>query len=343
MSTIVVRAPDTDLAMDEVVKRLGPNAYILSTKQKNGQVEIQATIQPPNFREPLTAEFHKKTFGEVLAERTDQGQTSAVDYTKLDFFEHSSSMTNKQKLKPDISSEIGGWPPISPTFIADLWMELSQNDSHYEGFFNHLCNAILPTQSAGLSQRTLVVGLKGSGKTLTAARLAAMKMAFQYIRNVRLIVPRKERLLVTDPLTGYARLMGLNVERPIQSEVIHNAEWKKVDASLPQVFDLNDTSPEQTASYVIEDQTEVILCIPSGLHPLFLSRYLRDWRAVSPIVCLTRTDVWEPRPEELAVIAGNGLRIGLIGAGSTLINTLSHPTSADLRKYAQGWLSPKLA
>ena len=54
MSTIVVRASDTALAMDEVERRLGPDAFILSTKTNKGQVEIRATTDSPRTKMLIT-------------------------------------------------------------------------------------------------------------------------------------------------------------------------------------------------------------------------------------------------------------------------------------------------
>lgn len=46
MPTITVLAPDSALAMDEVVRQLGGEAYILSTSQQDGMVQIKATNDP---------------------------------------------------------------------------------------------------------------------------------------------------------------------------------------------------------------------------------------------------------------------------------------------------------
>lgn len=43
MPVITVRATDSAAAMDEVIRRLGPDALILSTRSREGQVEIVAT------------------------------------------------------------------------------------------------------------------------------------------------------------------------------------------------------------------------------------------------------------------------------------------------------------
>ena len=48
MPTITVMAPDSALAMDEVIRRLGDGAYILSTCQQDGMIQIKATNDPMN-------------------------------------------------------------------------------------------------------------------------------------------------------------------------------------------------------------------------------------------------------------------------------------------------------
>ncbi|WP_096785568.1 hypothetical protein [Rhodobacter sp. CZR27] len=63
MGVLTVRAPDSQQAMEEVLRRLGPDAYILSTAQRDGQIEIRAARELPPV--PGTP----RTFGELLEER----------------------------------------------------------------------------------------------------------------------------------------------------------------------------------------------------------------------------------------------------------------------------------
>lgn len=46
MTIVTVRARDSQKAMDEVIRRLGADAYILSTTQSDGMVEIRASREP---------------------------------------------------------------------------------------------------------------------------------------------------------------------------------------------------------------------------------------------------------------------------------------------------------
>ena len=48
MPTITVTAPDSAMAMDEVVRQLGSEAYILSTSHQDGLVQIKASLDPLN-------------------------------------------------------------------------------------------------------------------------------------------------------------------------------------------------------------------------------------------------------------------------------------------------------
>ena len=43
MTEITVRAADSSLAMEEIQKKLGDDAYIVSTRKTGGQIEIVAT------------------------------------------------------------------------------------------------------------------------------------------------------------------------------------------------------------------------------------------------------------------------------------------------------------
>ncbi len=46
MPTLTVLAPDSSLAMDEIARQLGDNAFILSTSKRDGMIEIKATNDP---------------------------------------------------------------------------------------------------------------------------------------------------------------------------------------------------------------------------------------------------------------------------------------------------------
>lgn len=78
MTVLIVRAPDTQKAMDEVMRRLGADAYILSTVQSGGMIEMRAARDLPN---PRAAATPAKAVGTraTAAPLSDPRPTYAVD------------------------------------------------------------------------------------------------------------------------------------------------------------------------------------------------------------------------------------------------------------------------
>ena len=71
MPTITVTAPDSALAMDEIMRRLGDGAFILSTKSQNGQIEIRATNDPLPAKTDKPGKAEKPSFSELFAKVGD--------------------------------------------------------------------------------------------------------------------------------------------------------------------------------------------------------------------------------------------------------------------------------
>jgi flagellar biosynthesis GTPase FlhF len=67
MPTITVTAPDSSLAMDEIMRRLGDGAFILSTKSQDGQIIIRATNDPIPAKAEKTEKAERPTFGELFS------------------------------------------------------------------------------------------------------------------------------------------------------------------------------------------------------------------------------------------------------------------------------------
>lgn len=79
MPTVTVLAPDSALAMDEVIRQLGDNAYILATNTRDGQVEILAT-NDPNQIQPPRKRTASVSFSDILSERVVQGDGGALGF-----------------------------------------------------------------------------------------------------------------------------------------------------------------------------------------------------------------------------------------------------------------------
>ena len=77
MPTITVMAPDSALAMDEVIRQLGDGAYILSTSQKDGMIQIKATNEPATSA-PKRLSSVKTVFEDELERQFSGAQKTAL-------------------------------------------------------------------------------------------------------------------------------------------------------------------------------------------------------------------------------------------------------------------------
>lgn len=83
MPTITVMAPDSALAMDEVIRQLGDGAYILSTSQQDGMIQIKATNDPMNAV-PKRANAVQTVFEDELEHQFGGGTGPRVSVTVND-------------------------------------------------------------------------------------------------------------------------------------------------------------------------------------------------------------------------------------------------------------------
>ena len=362
MSTIVVRASDSALAMDEVMRRLGPNALILSTTNKNGQVEIRATTEAPKpkpqkettrlklVESPPPAEIPQEktelTFADVLAARQkeiDRLEHKAPQETAAHHAPHVLGT-----LGPSLDHPFGGWSGYSPDFLADLRNEIATGCADGMGFVARLAKALVlgeSEQATGRFARTLIIGPSGGGKSLLAARLAGEWLCDETPSTPRIIVPSRTVQLFPDRLAGQARLMGLKTERPLLQDLIAREEWQKPTAA-PQIFDLSeieDLTPDELQGLIIAGKTEVILVLPSGMHPALMAQSLARWKSFAPRVALSRTDAICPSPEELCAIASTGLKLGHVARRSGVPDAIVQAGRETIVTWAISWLQGPFA
>ena len=98
MAEITVRAIDSALAMEEVQKRLGDDALIISTKRIDGQIEITATeeevIKPEKEIKPLILSdiYRQDNFSAVLDRKVGEAESDTDRNASSDLY---SEVTNK--------------------------------------------------------------------------------------------------------------------------------------------------------------------------------------------------------------------------------------------------------
>jgi hypothetical protein len=299
MSTIVVRAPDSAQAMEEVLRRLGADAFILSTTQVNGQVEIRATSEAAPRRPVVTA------FADALRAKVQEPAPAP----RLHLAEPHGGGMDLTALEERLREEFLPDPSVTDPVTNP-------------------------------APRLILVGPAGAGKSMLAARLAAGIMRVGRGRRPRLIQPLQGAQLAEDRLRGWARLMGLLVERPQLDALTRSPDWLPDDEEFPQIVDLSDLpeiTPDQVAELAAPQGSQVMLVLPVGLNARRIAALVRPWAWLGPQLCLTRLDEADPTPEELAALVDLGLPLALIAGGTGLLDALHRPTITDLRHWAEGW------
>jgi hypothetical protein len=316
MTVIIARGADSSEAMDEVIRRLGVNAYILSTSYKDGQVEIKASAELPGKAAPAAKTVPE---AEGYAERAQRFS---------DLLEARSDWAPVAQPQPVVPPRRTPWARISPSarhgaLVDRLEIELLAPD---------------PLPLGILRPRTVIVGPPGAGKSLLAARLAAAAILANRAMAPRIIAPRMANLLSEDRLRGWSRLLGILPEHPLIGDLLQNGEDYEPVATVPQIIDMSDVpdvTPELAAALAAPMPTEIIIALPAGLSARRTSALVRGWAGLSPRICLTFCDQAGPETAQMQALVEGGLRLSRAAQGTGLIDTLLVPERGDLARWVQ--------
>jgi flagellar biosynthesis GTPase FlhF len=119
MPELTIRAADSSLAMDEIQKKLGPDALILSTERRDGMIEIVATNEPDQV---ATASVVAAQKSKLRATRDDDFQFESAN-------EKIRAMAEKSKLRAKDEGLISRKDPEEKINFSDaLAAEISNID-----------------------------------------------------------------------------------------------------------------------------------------------------------------------------------------------------------------------
>ncbi len=155
MTEITVRAIDSALAMEEIQKRLGDNALIVSTSRKDGQIEIVATDEDTsaanNNVQPLILDdvYRKDSFASVYNEKFAELSDGSTNVELNDAQYHLSNRIHK------INSELAGLKNLVESLNFNVASDLSDIDKL----------RVIGIRSAGLE----IMGLKADNVDLNTA------------------------------------------------------------------------------------------------------------------------------------------------------------------------------
>lgn len=376
MTTVTVLAPDSSLAMDEVIRKLGENAYILSTTHRDGQVEICATNEPvQDGKAPKKPEAPASPFQAIL--ETNGGAAPA---------------TPPKKDRPPLRSVDGGLahpeprPPAPPESAADSAETIRTAAAKLSEVLGTL-NAVMaqplaqmPTlerlgfpselialhSTSGLSGEeadravlrslaraliedapmatldapvTLVMGPSGGGKTVLAGKIAALLRETQPARTVSLGTLIADQPLAPCPLTSYARLLGL--EHTISAAADMNLP-EKTDDTLAQVIEVSlDGEPLEAFLASLRqrptrDDIRIVIALPTGSSPERILAELNKYRGLDATIALCKLDECELSPREISAIAKEHVQIAWLSGTRSLTGNLAPVTFQMMNEFLEG-------
>ena len=269
MAEITVRAIDSALAMEEVQKRLGDDALIISTKRIDGQIEITATdeevTKPDKEIKPLILGdiYRQDNFSAVLNRKVGEVRNSMDLNTHGDLYPE---VTNRiEKISEELSElkllvdnydnepvEFGtldklrviGFRPSTLNIFDDLSNETEMGVAVRKlakAFVNGKCNHFEN------SNILIITGVKGSGKSTFADKFISLqkknKQDKEYIefsdQNKRKLMAAVKNLNLSNDKNGSSKQQALIIDTSNQ----------EIDLNLI-LLDLCTANPEAKISVI---------------------------------------------------------------------------------------------
>lgn len=323
MPRITVRAKDSALAMDEVLDRLGPDAYILSTRHENGMVVIEAASEAAATADPRphAGAFQRRN---GYAGSAGAGRAGAAR-GRSDFARELHGRMHEAG--PEAAPP--AWAGTAPLWMADLAADL-QRDAPQAAFAD-LLRLLPPEGDVWPSDRLVLCGPLGEERVRTALRIAAAWRKADPACRPQLIEALTHVPFRETPLRSWARLLGLDHVQTAEGDLAVPS------AGAPQLICVPWEADPVDIMALTRSEGELLLVLPAGLHPRRLSRLVAPWRGSGAGVCLCGLSDEPPQPEEMLVLAQAGLVLRLTAWGEDLIDALDTPGSEDLRDWAQIW------
>ena len=286
MTTYKFLASDSASAMEEVVKKLGPDALIISTSKKGNKVEIEATNNLSNHQKQRDTSGN---FSDMLHSKIDflrEKQRNRIysrtsnDYdtvdTRTNFVNEnkSSEMIKVREQIKDLQNMLSGmvitdekglnektgnsvslklrqleFTPEIVSFLKPAYDGLSL-DRGLAAFIKAFANNIAceEVQDIFKSQVIFIIGPSGSGKTTLSAKLAARIMEDDKQIKPTLVSTESEVVNRSEDLAHYSKL--LNIPK-LNYQIDENCKNFKSICSGQKIVDLSLIAEE--SKYLIQN------------------------------------------------------------------------------------------
>ena len=369
MTTIKITARDSSTAMEEVSKKLGADAFILSTKSKEGGVEIEATNDPVELKK--FSEKPKKKFSNLISKELNNvakfpmlNSSSKTFDTSQDFASLSSGRNNSDLLLlseniSKLTQEIKGMYITGSSNLgveigdsAFLKLEQAGFDSavvkalspSFNGlnfkrgraaFMNALANSLTNSDNNNkLKKVTFITGLSGVGKTTLTAKMIASQneVPFEKISLATLGYKTDNQ---NESLRAYGRLLNkavLRLNPDNLMEAICSAKDKiLIDVCLEPADGI--LSILNAVDFISHSEVTSILAVPVGSSNASIRSQAKLFKEIKTELALTKLDECDLTPSEISEFFLNSMKINYLTGSKSVLGEISVCTNEILSQY----------
>ncbi len=253
-TTTTVKAKDTSSAMEKVITELGEDCVILSTKKKNGMIEMTASNQM-KYKSAVKKRYNKEKFSNIynlksgklkinkenikkIESKTDIATNINLDTINKVIKKETSSLLEKLDKKLE-NIYLTDYKNISKNIIFSYYLKLKElgfsskvldkyheildKEESFEVSKYKLYRKLSEVMAAPYPERIfnskliMVTGPSGSGKTAMAAKIASTIVDKYGRNNIVLAELCRNSNTATENLKSYARLLNIPITNSLQN------------------------------------------------------------------------------------------------------------------------------
>ena len=369
MTTIKITARDSSTAMEEVSKKLGADAFILSTTSIDGGVEIEATNDPVELKKfsnkpkKKFSNLMKTELGNVatfpLPKPTHKPLSSVTNYSEIPskLTDTDLSLLNKNinKLTKEIRGMyITGAGGLGVEIGESTFVKLEQagfktsvlktlspsfNGLNFErgraAFMNALAKSLIASDLDNKSQRvSFINGLSGVGKTTLVAKLSARQREFTD-ENITLATLGYKADTIDDSLRSYGRILNMPVLRLNSENLMETLCSTKGKIFVDVSLDPHDgiSAILNAGDFLNDNEVMSIVAIPSGSSNTFIRGQAKMFQDLNHQLTLTKLDECDLTSTEISEFFLNSMKIHYLTGSKSISGELSVCNTEILSQY----------
>ena len=369
MTTIKITARDSSTAMEEVSKKLGADAYILSTTSREGGVEIEATNDPVELKK--FSEKPKKKFSSLMKKQLgniEKFPAPKPSFQELNFISPMNNITsepaesdlsvlnkNISKLTQEIRGMyITGSEGLGVELGESIFVKLQQagfdstlikalspsfNGLNFErgrtAFMGSLAKSLTaePTEQM-LKRITFVNGLSGVGKTTLTAKISANQQDAK-VDDIVLAKLGYTSDLPDESLRSHARMLNKPVLRLNPDNLMESLCSTKLKMLIDVSLEPDDAvaSILRAVGFLSQSEVTSIVAIPGGASNTFIRSQAKVFKDLNPQLALTKLDECDVSSSEMSEFFLNYMKIYYLTGSKSIVGGLSFCTSEILTQY----------